>query len=79
MDKNTFFAEYKLSEADLIEANITWDELMRIEEEYRSIEVMRSISAGRTLFCIGNSSYQNLDDSLYRIFFYFSIHITHKI
>ena len=38
MDKNTFFAEYKLSEDDLIEANITWDELMRIEEEYRKIE-----------------------------------------
>ena len=38
MDKRTFFAEYKLCEEDLIEANITWDELLRIEEEYRKIE-----------------------------------------
>jgi len=38
MDKNAFFAEYKLCEADLIEANITWDELMRIEEEYCKLE-----------------------------------------
>ena len=35
MDKNKFFAEYKLSEEDLLEANITWEELLRIEAEYR--------------------------------------------
>ena len=34
MDKNTFLAEYKLSEDDLLEAQITWDELLKIEEEY---------------------------------------------
>ena len=38
MDKRTFFAEYKLSEEDLTEANITWEELLLIEAEYRSIE-----------------------------------------
>ena len=38
MDKNAFFAEYKLSEEDLTEANITWEELTRIEESYCSIE-----------------------------------------
>ena len=29
-----FFAEYKISEDDLLKANITWDELTLIEEEY---------------------------------------------
>ena len=38
MDKNTFFAEFKLSEEDLTEANISWDELMLIEEVYSKIE-----------------------------------------
>ena len=38
MDKNAFFAEYKLSDEDLTAANITWEELLRIEAEYRSIE-----------------------------------------
>ena len=38
MDKDAFFAEYKISEDDLIEANITWDELSRIEEKYCGIE-----------------------------------------
>ena len=38
MDKNTFFAEFKLSEEDLTEANISWDELMLIEEAYSKIE-----------------------------------------
>ncbi len=56
MDKNTFFAEYKLSEDDLIEANFTWDELMRIEEEYRKIE--------RSLREIGKSF---IDEYLYDI------------
>ena len=56
MDKNTFFAEYKLSEEDLREANITWEELMRIEEEYRSLE--------RALREIGKSF---IDEYLYDI------------
>lgn len=38
MDQNTFFTEYKISEDDLPEANITWDELLLIEEEYCKIE-----------------------------------------
>ena len=56
MDKNAFFAEYKLSDADLIEANITWDELILIEEEYRMIE--------RSLREIGKSF---IDEYLYDI------------
>ena len=56
MDKNTFFAEYKLDQDDLVEANITWDELMRIEEEYRGIE--------RSLREIGKSF---IDEYLYDI------------
>ena len=56
MDKNTFFAEYKLSDADLTEANITWEELLRIEAEYRSIE--------RSLREIGKSF---IDEYLYDI------------
>ena len=38
MDKNTFLAEYNLSESDLLAANITWDELALIAEEYKSLE-----------------------------------------
>ena len=38
MDKNRFFAEYRLSEDDLTEANISWEELLLIEEAYREIE-----------------------------------------
>ena len=38
MDKNAFFAEFKLSEEDLTEANITWEELLRIEEAYLGLE-----------------------------------------
>ena len=38
MDKKTFLAEYKLSEDDLLEAQITWDELLLIEAEYRKPE-----------------------------------------
>ena len=56
MDKNAFFAEYELSEKDLIEANITWDELMLVEEEYRRIE--------RSLREIGKSF---IDEFLYDI------------
>ena len=56
MDKNTFFAEYKISEDDLIEANITWDELTLIEEEYCKME--------RALREIGKSF---IDEYLYDI------------
>lgn len=38
MDKQTFLATYRLTESDLSEANISWDELMLIKEEYRKIE-----------------------------------------
>ena len=38
MDKNTFLAEYNMTEADLLAANITWDELTLIAEEYKSLE-----------------------------------------
>ena len=38
MDKNTFLAEYNIIEDDLMEADITWEELVRIEAEYRKIE-----------------------------------------
>lgn len=56
MDKNVFFAEFKLSEEDLIEANITWEELLRIEEAYLGIE--------RSLRDIGKSF---IDEYLYDI------------
>lgn len=56
MDKNVFFAEYKIDENDLIEANITWDELLLIEEEYCKIE--------RSLREIGKSF---IDEYLYDI------------
>ena len=56
MDKNAFFAEYKLSENDLIEANITWEELMQIEEAYHQTE--------RSLREIGKSF---IDEYLYDI------------
>ena len=54
MDKNTFFAEYKLCESDLMEANITWDELTRIEEEYCGME--------RSLREIGKSFIDNFNE-----------------
>lgn len=56
MDKNTFFAEYKLCEDDLTEANITWEELTRIEEKYAGME--------RSLREIGKSF---IDEYLYDI------------
>lgn len=56
MDKNAFFSEFKLSEEDLMEANITWEELLRIEEAYVSIE--------RSLREIGKSF---IDEYLYDI------------
>ena len=38
MDKQTFLTEYNISEVDLAAANITWEELSRIEQEYRRLE-----------------------------------------
>ena len=38
MDKNGFLTEYGISEADLTEADITWEELARIEKKYRKLE-----------------------------------------
>ena len=38
MDKQSFLAEYNISEADLLEADISWEELVLIEGEYRKLE-----------------------------------------
>jgi len=38
MDKQDFLTEYRISEADLAAADITWEALARIEAEYRKIE-----------------------------------------
>lgn len=38
MDKQTFLSKYDLVESDLIEADITWEELVSIEEEYKEHE-----------------------------------------
>lgn len=38
MDKNTFLNEFRISESDLIEANISWEELALIYEDYRKLE-----------------------------------------
>ena len=38
MDKQTFLETYRLTEDDLIEDGISWEELMLIEAEYRKIE-----------------------------------------
>ena len=38
MDKNSFFAEYNISDADLTAANITWDELSLIVKDYQTLE-----------------------------------------
>lgn len=38
MDKNTFLREYNISDQDLMAANISWEELACIREEYRNIE-----------------------------------------
>ena len=56
MDKNIFFETFNLSEADLAAANITWEELERIEEEYQQSE--------RLLRDIGKSF---IDEYLYDI------------
>lgn len=56
MDKSAFFAEFELSDADLAEAKISWEELLRIEAAYRDLE--------RTLREIGKSF---IDEYLYDI------------
>ena len=38
MNKETFLAEYNLTDADLLEANVSWEELALIEQEYRKLE-----------------------------------------
>ena len=38
MNKDAFLAEYNLSDADLLEANVSWEELALIEKEYRKLE-----------------------------------------
>ena len=38
MDKQTFLATYNLTECDLQEANISWEELSLIAEEYSKLE-----------------------------------------
>ena len=38
MDKSTFFIEYNVSEDDLNSANITWEELALIGNEYEKLE-----------------------------------------
>ena len=38
MDKHAFLTEYNISEEDLHAAEITWEELMLIEREYRRLE-----------------------------------------
>ena len=35
MDKQAFLTEYNISESDLAAANITWEELARIENELK--------------------------------------------
>ena len=38
MDKHTFLTEYRISEEDLLAAEISWEELALIEKEYRKLE-----------------------------------------
>ena len=38
MDKNAFLTEYNIGEEDLAAANVTWDELALIAEEYKTLE-----------------------------------------
>ena len=45
MDKNYFQTEFNISDADLLKAGISWDELQLIAEEYQKIETkLRDIS-----------------------------------
>ena len=56
MEKQAFLSEYGISEQDLTEANISWEELSLIEEEYLKIE--------HTMRDLGKSF---IDDYLYDI------------
>ena len=56
MDKKEFFKLYNLTDSDLAQANISWEELTLIEEEYHKLEV--------SLREIGKSF---IDDYLYDI------------
>ena len=56
MEKQAFLSEYGISEQDLTEANISWEELALIEEEYLKIE--------HTMRDLGKSF---IDDYLYDI------------
>ena len=38
MDKQQFLMTYNISEKELAEANISWEELAQIMDEYRGIE-----------------------------------------
>ena len=38
MNKEEFFSTYNISEQDLIDASISWEALLKIEEEYKKIE-----------------------------------------
>jgi len=38
VNKEEFFSTYNISEQDLIDASISWEELLKIEEEYKKIE-----------------------------------------
>ena len=38
MNKEEFFSTYNISEQDLIDASISWEELLEIEKEYKKIE-----------------------------------------
>ena len=38
MDKHKFLAEFNISEEDLLAANVTWEELVLIEKDYRTLE-----------------------------------------
>ncbi len=40
MEKELFLSTYNIDEADLQEANISWEELLLIESEYEKIEVL---------------------------------------
>ena len=45
MTKQSFFETYHLTDDDLLEAHITWEELTLIAEDYRKIEgYLREIS-----------------------------------
>ena len=38
MDKLTFLSEYNISEEDLLAAEVSWEELVLIADEYQKLE-----------------------------------------